>query len=232
MRRGKSATGAIAGALAILLTGLAASPAQASVQSDTSRNARYCEIFTIFLSPSPIAKINNTLGLNRCRQGWWDSLDTDALAAESGADLVLLNGPRNFLMDKVKVTNPGPISELGGKQLREVATIDLSKIGLSPPPAFTNIQITRTTKFTFLAHKRVFELTDPKGRSYVMQSYSQIVDPDLRFRDLRGLRPRLGLPAGWTYRSYKPRKNIVLRAQVHATIVQDELKNTYQRVPR
>ena len=112
MRRGKSATGAIAGALAILLIGLAATPAQASVQTDTSRNARYCEIFTIFLSPSPIARINNTLGLNRCRQGWWDSLDTAALAEESGADLVLLNGPRNFLMDKVKVTNPGPISEL------------------------------------------------------------------------------------------------------------------------
>jgi hypothetical protein len=232
MRRGRSATGAIAGALAILLIGLAATPAQASVETDTSRNARYCEIFTIFLAPSPIARINNTLGLNRCRQGWWDSLDTAALAEESGADLVLLNGPRNFLMDKVKVTNPGPISEFAGKRLREVATIDLSKIGLAPPPAFTNVQITRTTKFTFLAHKRVFELTDPDGRTYVMQSYAQIVDPDLSYDELRGLGPRVGLPDGWTYRSYKPRRNIVLRAQIHATIVQDELKNTYQRVAR
>ena len=65
-----------------------------------------------------------------------------------------------------------------------------------------------------------------------MQSYSQIVDPDLSYDELRGLGPRVGLPDGWTYRSYKPRRNIVLRAQIHATIVQDELKNTYQRVAR
>lgn len=229
MRGLKRAAGLLASTLALVI---AVTPAGASVQTDTSRDARYCEIFTIFLSPSPIAKVNNTLGLNRCRQGWWDSLDTTALAQESDADFVLLNGPRYFLMDKVKVANPGPISEFAGKQLREVATIDLTKTGLSAPPAFTNVEITRDTKFTFLKGKRVFELTDPNGRRYVMQSYAQIVDPDLSYDQLRDLGPRVGLPDGWTYRSYKPKSNIVLRVHEHATIVQDALKNTYQRVAR
>ena len=145
----------------------------------------------------PVARVNNSLGLNRCRLGWWDSLDPGALAAESGADLVTLNGPRHFLMDRVKVSDPGPISTFAGKQLREVATIDLTKVGLAAPPAYTQVKIQRGTKFVFLAGKRIFELTDPNGRRYVMQSYAQIVDPGLRYRKLRGIGDRIGLPEGW-----------------------------------
>ena len=218
----------LAGAVALTLAG----SAKASVKTDVSRNARYCEIFTIFLSPSPVARVNNSLGLNRCRQGWWDSLDPGALAAESGADLVTLNGPRHFLMDRVKVSDPGPVSTFAGKRLREVATIDLTKVGLAVPPAYTQVKIQRGTKFVFLAGKRIFELTDPNGRRYVMQSYAQIVDPGLSYRKLRGIGDRIGLPDGWSYRSRKPSRNIVLRANGQATIVQDGLRNTYQRIHR
>jgi hypothetical protein len=199
------------------------------------RDQRYCEIFTIFLAPSPVARVNNTYGLNRCPQRWWDSLDTSELAAESGADLILLNGPRYWLMDKVTVTEPGPIVELAGKQLREVATIDLAKVGLTPPPPFTGVKITRGTRFVFRRDRPVFQLIDPDGRVYVMQAYSQIVDPDLTYDQLRGLRrdpDRIGLPDGWRYRTRKPDENLVLRANGTATIIQDALKNTYQRLPK
>lgn len=206
--------------------------ATGSVQSGKMRDTRYCEIFTIFLSPSPIAKVNNTYGLNNCRQGWWESLDAGALASESGADLVTLNGPRYWLMDKVIVNEPGPVSTFAGKELREVATIDLTKVGLAQPPAFTQVKIQRGTKFVFRKNRPVFQLTDPNGRHFVMQAYSQIVDPDLSYDELRGLRDRLGLPDGWSYRSHRPKKDIVLRANGQATIVQDELRNTYQRIHR
>ena len=159
------------------------------------------------------------------------SLSLPALPS-GGSARARRNVPRSAPAARPRVRVDGLALSFAGKRLREVATIDLSKIGLAPPPAFTKVQITRTTKFTFLAHKRVFELTDPNGRTYVMQSYSQIVDPDLSYDELRGLGPRVGLPDGWSYRSYKPRRNIVLRAQIHATIVQDELKNTYQRVAK
>ena len=221
------ATAAAAAAL-LALGGTAA----ASVQSTDMRDTRYCEIFTIFLSPSPIAKVNNSYNLNNCRQGWWESLDTGELAAAAGADLVTLNGPRYWLMDKVVVDEPGPISTFAGKDFREVATIDLAKVGLAPPPAFTQVKIQRSTKFVFRRDRRVFELTGPDGRRYVMQSYSQIVDPDLGYDELRGLGDRIGLPDGWSYRSRRPKQNIVLRANGQATIVQDGLKNTYQRIPR
>lgn len=219
--------------LAAALAALAmASAAGAAIKSSGMRDTRYCEIFTVFLSPGPIARINNSYGLNNCRRGWWESLDPAALAAESGADLVLLNGPRYWLMDRVAVTEPGPVSTLGGKRMREVATIDLAKVGLAPPPPFTEVRIQRDTRFVFRADRRIFELTDPNDRRYVMQSYARIIDPGLRYRELRGLGPEIGLPPGWTYRSRTPKRNLVLRAHGRATIVQDALKNTYQRIPR
>ena len=221
---------ALAAAVAALM--LAAAASAEPIEAEGMRDQRYCEIFTIFLSPSPIARVNNSYGLNRCRQGWWDSLVPSEIAAESGADFVSLNGPRYWLMDKVRVTEPGPVVELAGKEMREVATIDLTKIGLAPPPAFTFVQITRGTKYTFLHDRRVFQLVDPDGRVYVMQAYSQIVDPALTYDQLRGLGDRVGLPEGWKYRSRKLDENLVLRANGTATIVQDDLRNTYQRIPR
>ncbi len=226
--RSKTATGLLACALALAAI---ATPAEAEIHSSHMRDQRYCEIFTVFLSPSPVARVNNSYGLNRCRQGWWDSLDKDAIAAETGSDLVLLNGPRYWLMDKVKVAEPGPIVDIAGKQLREVATIDLTKVGLAPPPAFTPVKITRGTKYTFKRRRPLFELVDPDGRVYVMQAYSQIVDPDLTYDQLRGLRSRVGLPEGWRYRTRKLDRNLVLRANGQATIIQDALKDTYQRIP-
>jgi hypothetical protein len=210
----------------------AASSAAGAIKTSGMRDTRYCEIFTVFLAPAPVAKVNNSYGLNKCRRGWWESLDPAALAAEAGADVVLLNGPRYWLIDKVAVTDPGPISTFAGKRMREVATIDLAKVGLAPPPPYTQVKIQRGTKFVFLAGKRVFELTDPNGRRYVMQSYARIVDPGLRYRELRGIGEEIGLPEGWSYRSRKLKQKLVLRANGQATIVQDALKNTYQRIHR
>ena len=72
--------------------------------------------------------------------------------------------------------------------------------------------------------------------SYVMQAYSQIVDPDLSLRRDSagsGRHPdQIGLPDGWRYRTRKPDENLVLRANGTATIIQDALKNTYQRLPK
>jgi len=217
---------------AAAVLGLAGTAGAAPIGSADMRNTRYCEIFTVYLSPAPIARVNNSYGLNRCRQGWWDSLDPAAIASEAGADLVLLNGPRYWMMDRVKVTDPGPITTLAGKRMREVATIDLAKVGLAPPPAYTQVKIQRGTRFVFLAGRRIFELTDPNGRHYVMQSYARIVDPGLRYRDLRGIGDNIGLPDGWSYRTRKLKGKLALRANGQATIVQDGLKNTYQRIHR
>jgi hypothetical protein len=64
-----------------------------------------------------------------------------------------------------------------------------------------------------------------------MQSYSQIRDSDLSLADLPSLRRRLDLPDGWRYRVHRLRSPLVLRARGSATVIQDDLLDTYQRLP-
>jgi hypothetical protein len=224
----------VAATLAALTAAIAiADPAAAKpVQRDDVRDARYCEIFTLELVPTPLATVYNSLGLNSCPQSWWDALDPAALAAEHGVAAVVLNGPRHFIMDRVSVTNPGALRSFAGKRLRQVAQIELGAIGGIRPPPYTEIKIDRKTKFTWDAGRRVFELMAPDGRVYVMQAYAQIVDQSLSYGKLRNLGARLAVPAGWRFRTRRPPHDLVLRAKGKATIVQDELQNTYQREPR
>jgi hypothetical protein len=63
---------------------------------------------------------------------------------------------------------------------------------------------------------------------YVMQAYAQILDPTLTIGKLRTLGRRLDLPAGWRYRTRRLTHDLALGANGTATIVQDELQNTYQ----
>jgi hypothetical protein len=209
-----------------------AADAKQPLVRDGMRNARYCEVFTVDLAPAPVATVWNSLGLNRCPQTWWGGLDTRALAAEHGSDLALLNGPRAFIMDRAKATDYGPVDTFAGKRMRDVAAIDLATVGLAPPPAFTDVRIDRRNTWTWDAGKKVFELRAPSGRVYVMQSYSRQVDPSLNYSELPGIGLRLGLPAGWRYRVRRPSGDLKLITNGKATITQDALRNTYQRLPR
>ena len=65
-----------------------------------------------------------------------------------------------------------------------------------------------------------------------MQSYAQILDPGQTIGDLRSLGARLELPRGWAFRTRRLKRDLTLRANGEATIVQDDLQNTYQRLPR
>jgi hypothetical protein len=62
-----------------------------------------------------------------------------------------------------------------------------------------------------------------------MQSYAQIVDPSLSEGDLSGLGARLTLPADWQYRARTLDAPLVVDTPGEATVVQDELQNTYSR---
>jgi D-alanyl-D-alanine dipeptidase len=77
--------------------------------------------------------------------------------------------------------------------------------------------------------KPVFELVDPEGQRYRMQAYSQIIEPGLTYEDLPSLGDRLDLPQGWTYETrVLDRDEGVAPTGARATILVDELRNTYQ----
>ena len=66
----------------------------------------------------------NTIGLNKCPAAWWNAFDAGDLAKELGDTLVLLNGPRHFLMDSV-TASPGRVRAFHGRRLRKVAAIPI-----------------------------------------------------------------------------------------------------------
>ena len=136
-------------------------------------------------------------------------------------------------MDKIgEAGTPAAPVDFQGLQLRLRATISLGiKDLLKPHQPYAVRKIDRTTNYVFDAGQPVFELVDPKGQVYVMQAYSQIVDPSLSYADLAGLGSRLKLPDGWQYRTRMLDQDLVAQAVGQAEVVQDELQNTYQLTP-
>ena len=230
MRR--RAVGAALLAVALLAL-LAAAPAGAVRSNGTDmHNARYCEILELkSLPPDAKVVVWNTIGLNDCPEAWWDGFDAGALAAELGDPYVVLNGPRHFLMDSAKART-GQVRSFHGERMRKVATLPIASFADLAQVPYRERTVSRLNTWHWGAGRKVYELLAPDGATYVMQSYSQIVDPGLDITDLGSLGTRLALPEGWSYRVRRLREPLTLRARGSATILQDELKNTYQRVPQ
>jgi len=72
-------------------------------------------------------------------------------------------------------------------------------------------------------------LVSPSGEVYVMQSYSQIVNPTLSIKDLSTLDQQLKMPTGWSYKSRVLENELSLIANGTAYVLQDNLSNSYQR---
>ena len=219
-------------ALAVLAAiGLLAVPGAAGAavkHGNALHDARYCEILELRGAlPHLTVTVWNTIGLNDCPAHWWSGFDAGKLAQERGDKLVVLNGPRHFLMDSATAVT-GKIEKFHGMRMRKVATIAIHSLDELAQTPYTDRTITRTNTWRWKRGRRVFELVAPGGDVYVMQSYAQFVDPSLSLKDLRGLGSRLQPPPGWRYRTRVLKRPLVLRARGAATVLQDELKNTYQ----
>ncbi|ORB15393.1 hypothetical protein BST37_09290 [Mycobacterium noviomagense] len=189
---------------------------------------RYGEVLLVTPGEAgPQANVYNSFPLNDCPAELWSKLDPQAIAAENGAAAALLNGPRYWLMNSIEKTSQGPrlIKNFGGIEMQLQATVLLT--ALNPAP-YTANQVDRNTVFTFDAGEEIYELHDPAFRRWVMQTWSQIVDPNLSRADLPKLGERLNLPEGWTYQSRVLEAPLRIDTTTHAAqVLQDDLKNSY-----
>ena len=214
-------------AVAVLALGAGVASA-ATKRTSGLYDARYCELFVLEGTlPKAEASVWNTIKLNRCPQAQWDAVDTGALAKELGATAVVRNGPRHFVMDSV-TAGTGRVRSFGGLRARKVATIPIHSAADLLQAPYTDRTINRRNTWRWRRTRLVYELVAPGGDVYVMQSYDQIRDPQLSLRKLRSLGRRLDLPEGWRYRVRRLRRPLVLGARGRATILQDDLLNTYQ----
>ena len=99
------------------------------------RDARYCEIIPVVRKGFRlVGTVYNTLGLNDCPPTVWDKITEDAMRKRFGALMVVLNGPRHFVMDAIGAeggTASGATVDAGGLALTARATIKLRLDALS-----------------------------------------------------------------------------------------------------
>jgi len=204
-------------------------PAHAAPQSTENLSGkRYGEVLLVTPGEAgPQATVYNSYPLNDLPDELWSALDANAIATENGAATALLNGPRYWLMNSIEKASQAPriVKNFGGIDMVLQATVLLS--AMDPAP-YTANQVNRHTVFTFDVGEEVYELHDPALRRWVMQTWSQIVDPNLSRADLPGLGDRLQLPNGWTYTSRKLTSPLIIDTTTHAAqVLQDDLRNSY-----
>ncbi len=191
---------------------------------------RYGEVLLVTPGEAgPQAAVYNSFPLNECPAELWDALDAQAIASENGAAAALLNGPRYWLMNDIEKDKQGlqMTKTFGGIEMILQATVLLSS--MNPAPYSVN-RVNRNTVFVFNAGEEVYELIDPHGKRWVMQTWSQITDPSLSRADLPGLASRLNLPTGWTYRSRVLDETLRVDTRTEAAhVLQDDLTNSYSQ---
>lgn len=194
------------------------------------RGVRYGEVLAVHARGDKLfAEVWGTQLLHDCPADWWNSLNASELAKEMGALMVKLNGPRYWTLDgfgtKVDVVEP-VIRELRGMPMRRIAEVELGDNPAAVP--YTERHVNRGAVFFFDAGRTVHELVDPRGRAFVMQAYCVGVDSTLTVESLDSLGQRLSLPDGWSFRTRTLDEDLVVDTTAHvATVVQDELENTY-----
>ena len=196
-------------------------------------NDRYCEYLVVTGTlPHLVADVWNTYGLDDCPPALWKQSDVNALKKRFGAVAVQLNGPRHWLMDSASIElakGLGQVRSFNGLRMRRIATVQVPITNGVPGAApYTEVTVNRRNTFAWKRGRRVFELLTPGGSVYLMQAYAQIADPGLTLAKLPALGARLKLPAGWRYRSRILKAPLALTTTGRATVVQDDLDDTYQ----
>lgn len=219
-------------AIITALSCLSLTHAQQARERDNMCDARYGEIIVVTGGPLNFTgHVYNTIGLNDCPEAAWKALDPQKIKNQFHARAVILNGPRYFLMDTSSIVNPGNVVSFDGLQARFLAdlSIPLATVLRGGALPYTENKVMRTTRYLFKKGNTLYELISPQGTHYVMQSYSQIVDPKLTKANLTTLGTRLSLPAGWRYKVRSLTQDYIMKTSGVAYVLQDNLKNSYQR---
>lgn len=213
-------------------------PTLSSSAPPSIRDSRYCEFLIVQGSvPSLSVSVYTTYGLNECPQNCLSTLTPQMLvddAQKLGLPHVieaLINAPRFWTMDVISTSNslPPPVS-LGCIQVHQIATLPMTTT--TPTPPYTEQVIDRNTHYLYYKDRYIYLLESPTNETYILQSYTTMVNPDLTLRLLPNLLNNgLNLPSGWTYRPILLSVDLsVDTLNGKAYVVQDNLKNTYQRL--
>ena len=212
-------------------------------EGGSSFNLRYCEVLIARLNGDTVeAEVWGTQSLNDCPEAEIRALDPEQIAADNNANFAVINGPRYWVIDELRVVTippgfraPEDIRQtFGGVEMRLITSVQVAAgdAAASGSGSYQVAEVARDTVFTFFEGRRVYELTDPDGQRYLMQSLSQAVRKGQHITELVDLGGLLDLPEGWSFRSYVLEQTLELPAvDGIARVVTDNFSNTYQLLP-
>ena len=206
---------------------------ETSAYVDDARGYAQGEIFLMQGEAESLdALVFNTTGLNHCPPELFDAIDVDALAGETGSDAVWKNPRRFWMMDHLTIALVGEPRDFQGIKFNFVARMQMPA-GFTPQAgqaalAYRPGQISRVSKYEFLAGRPVFLLRSPEGVTWVMQTYTNHKASDLTEADLPTLGDRLELAEGWQFKAKTLDRDLILDTNGLAHIVADDLENMYQ----
>ena len=194
------------------------------------RGERYCEI--ILAQTNTQFAVYNTIGLNNCPENTWKHITEAEVKKETGAAHVHLNGPRYWVIDDIQNSSlvNQQIKTIAGLAMREAGVLHLGLLDLlKPNKPYKQRKVARKTTWVYEAGKPVYELIDPQGSVFVMQSYSIQKTPQTEL-SLQQLGTQLKLPEHWQFKTGILKKSEALQAIDNmAVVVQDSFLNTYQK---
>lgn len=212
---------------AVILDGVAA-------EAVGMRSLRYCEVLLIEGGPLEVrAATYNTFGQNFCPETEWDALDPAQIQFDFQALAVAMNGPRGFIVNGVRSPNGSStqFANFGNIRMGLVAIVIVSPslVAASQNHPYVSQSVRRTNIWLYDAGAEVYELVNPNGNVYRMQSFAQYVDASITAASLPALGDRLALPEGWSYRVRTlTAAEGVAPPDGLATVLTDEFGNTYQ----
>jgi hypothetical protein len=195
------------------------------------RNERYCDVI-VTVEGEDAPEVYSTFGLNKCQQAKWDELDEEEVVEELDAESAVLDGPRHWVFDQIE-GGPEPTSDetvkLGELEfaLRPLLAADAAAASAEPYEA---VAAPRNADLVYRKGGKVFTLTAPTGEAYLMVSFSQQDDSELKMSNLAELGDKLDLPDGWTFAAADVVETYTLAVDEAATAVRDDLGNAYQLI--
>lgn len=204
---------------------------------DGLRAMRYCEVFLIggdAVTRDLNANFYNTTDLNNaadprdtCPAAMWAKVDAEALKQQYNVLAVFKNGPRGWANDWIELP-VGVERDFNGLKARWMGNVKLPKDFGKGSVAYQPTTVSRKSKMGFTKGQPVFIVESPDGMPWVMQAWSNIVDPNLSYAQLKDLGSKLKLAPGWKFRVKVLEQDLMIQAvNGTARIVQDNLENTY-----
>jgi hypothetical protein len=179
------------------------------------------------------AHVYTATGCSDFVPGSIEKIDVKALAPTFGSNVkaVVPNAGRHWTMDEITL-ELGEVVAFQGVKLCWGGDMSGDEIKANFSGNYSIGKILRNSEWIYKAGSKVQLLREPGGIVWVMQEYTKTIDPTLTIDNLDTVGGKLkNLPEGWTFETKVLDKDLTLdtrRTGLWASIIRDELGNTYQ----